>query len=37
MISVEKALQVVLNTTQDFGVEQLPFIKASGRILKEEI
>ena len=37
MISVEKALQLVLNATQDFGVEEIPFIKSVGRILKEEI
>ncbi|MCL4165962.1 UNVERIFIED_CONTAM: hypothetical protein GTU68_044949, partial [Idotea baltica] len=37
MISVEKALELVLNSTQDFGVEEIPFIKSVGRILKEEI
>ena len=37
MISVEKALQLVLNSTQDFGVEEIPFIKSVGRVLKEEI
>ncbi|PQJ77028.1 molybdopterin molybdotransferase MoeA [Polaribacter glomeratus] len=37
MISVEKALQTVLNSTQNFGVEEIPFIKSFGRILKEEI
>jgi len=37
MVSVEKALQAVLNSTQDFGVEEIPFIKSVGRILKEEI
>ena len=37
MISVEKALQIVLNSTQDFGIEEIPFIKSVGRILKEEI
>lgn len=37
MISVENALQLVLNETQDFGVEEIPFIKSVGRILKEEI
>ena len=37
MISVAHALQAVLNTTQDFGVEQIPFIKSIGRILKETI
>ncbi len=37
MISTEKALQTVLNSAQDFGVEEIPFIKSVGRILKEEI
>ncbi|MDN3621031.1 molybdopterin molybdotransferase MoeA [Polaribacter undariae] len=37
MISVEEALQTVLNSYQDFGVEEIPFIKSVGRILKEEI
>ncbi|MFT5256611.1 MAG: molybdopterin molybdotransferase [Arenicella sp.] len=37
MISVEQALQTVLNTSQDFGVEEIPFLKSLGRILKEEI
>jgi molybdopterin molybdotransferase len=37
MISVEEALAFVLNATQDFGVEEIPFIKSVGRILKEEI
>jgi len=37
MISVKKALEFVLSSTQDFGVEEIPFIKSVGRILKEEI
>ncbi|WP_347173322.1 molybdopterin molybdotransferase MoeA [Polaribacter uvawellassae] len=37
MISVEQALQTVLNSAQDFGVEEIPFIKSVGRILKEDI
>ncbi len=37
MISVENALQTVLNSTQNFGVEEIPFLKSVGRILKEEI
>jgi molybdopterin molybdotransferase len=37
MISVSQALQTVLNSFQDFGVEEIPFIKSVGRILKEEI
>lgn len=37
MISVANALQTVLNTTQDYGVEEIPFLKSVGRILKETI
>ena len=37
MISVEEAKNIILNTTQDFGVEEIPFIKSVGRILKEDI
>ncbi|QXP71363.1 molybdopterin molybdotransferase MoeA [Polaribacter sp. R2A056_3_33] len=37
MISVEKALKTVLNSSQEFGIEEVPFIKSVCRILKEEI
>lgn len=41
MISVEKALQIVLNSTYDFGtevlVEEIPFLQSMGRVLKENI
>jgi molybdopterin molybdotransferase len=37
MISVAKALQTVLNTTHDFGVEEIPFLQSVGRVLKEAI
>ena len=37
MISVKNALSIVLEHTQDFGVEKIPFITASGKILKESI
>ena len=37
MISVKEAKNIVLNSTQDFGVEEIPFIKSVGRILKEKI
>ena len=37
MISVENALQTILDSAQDFGVEEIPFIKSVGRILKENI
>ena len=37
MISVEEALQTILENTQDFGVEEIPFLESVGRILKEDI
>ena len=37
MISVEQALQIILNSTQDFGVEEIPFINSVDGILKEDI
>ncbi|WP_439130764.1 molybdopterin molybdotransferase MoeA [Polaribacter sp.] len=37
MISVKEALETVLNSTQNFGIEEIPFLKSVGRILKEEI
>ncbi|WP_299015640.1 molybdopterin molybdotransferase MoeA [uncultured Polaribacter sp.] len=37
MISVNEAKNSILNSVQDFGVEEIPFLKSVGRILKEEI
>ncbi|WP_439128724.1 molybdopterin molybdotransferase MoeA [Polaribacter sp.] len=37
MISVKEAKSIILNSTQNFGVEEIPFLKSVGRILKEEI
>ncbi len=37
MISVIQALQTVLNSAQDLGFEEIPFLKSVGRILKEVI
>jgi len=37
MISAEEALQIVLNNSQDFGVEEVPFLESVGRVLKEDI
>ncbi|WP_298767262.1 molybdopterin molybdotransferase MoeA [uncultured Polaribacter sp.] len=37
MISVKEAEHIILNSSQNFGVEEVPFLKAVGRILKEEI
>ncbi|RCS27772.1 molybdopterin molybdenumtransferase MoeA [Polaribacter sp. WD7] len=37
MISVEEAKNIILNSTQNFGVEEIPFINSVGRIVKEDI
>ena len=37
MISVEQALQIILENTQDFGVEEVSFLESLGRVLKEDI
>ncbi len=37
MITVENALESILKTTQNFGVEEIPFIQSVGRVLKEDI
>jgi molybdopterin molybdotransferase len=37
MISVESALQTIICSAQDFGVEEIPFLQSVGRILKEDI
>jgi len=37
MISIEEALQTILNSAQNFGVEEIPFIQSVGKILKEDI
>ena len=37
MITSKKASEIILNRTEDFGVEEIPFLEATGRILKEEI
>jgi len=37
MISAQEALIIVLNSAQDFGIEEIPFLKSVGSILKEEI
>ena len=37
MITSKQALELVLGATQDFGVEEIPFIQSQGRILKEDI
>lgn len=37
MISSQKALQIILNNSSDFGVEEIPFLESLGRVLKEDI
>ena len=37
MISVKEAKNIILNSTQNLGTEEIPFLKSVGRILKEEI
>ncbi|MFD0993979.1 molybdopterin molybdotransferase MoeA [Tenacibaculum geojense] len=37
MITVEEAKEIILQNTQDFGVEEIPFLNSLGRILKEDI
>lgn len=37
MITVEKALETILQNTQDFGVEEVPLLESVGRVLKEDI
>ena len=37
MISTEQALQTIIDSAQDFGVEEIPFIQSVGRVLKENI
>ena len=37
MITSQKALEIILDNTQDFGIEEIPFLESLGRILKEDI
>ncbi|MDY0780373.1 molybdopterin molybdotransferase MoeA [Tenacibaculum sp. IB213877] len=37
MITVEEAKHIILQNTQDFGVEEIPFLESVGRVLKEDI
>ncbi|OSY87054.1 molybdopterin biosynthesis protein MoeA [Tenacibaculum holothuriorum] len=37
MITVQEAKQIILSNTQDFGIEEIPFLESDGRILKEDI
>lgn len=37
MITVEEAKHIILENTQNFGIEEIPFLEAIGRVLKEDI
>ena len=37
MITSQEALQIILSNTEDFGIEEIPFLEATGRVLKEDI
>ena len=37
MITSQEALQIILNNTNDYGVEEVPFLKSLDRVLKEDI
>jgi molybdopterin molybdotransferase len=37
MITSQEALKIILSNTQDFGIEEIPFLEALGRVLKEDI
>ncbi len=37
MITSQKALEIILDNTQDFGIEEIPFLESLGRVLKEDI
>ncbi|RPD97492.1 molybdopterin molybdenumtransferase MoeA [Aureibaculum marinum] len=37
MITVEKALEIILSQSQDFGIVEIPFMQSLGRVLKEDI
>ncbi|MCF6214001.1 MAG: molybdopterin molybdotransferase MoeA [Flavobacteriaceae bacterium] len=37
MITSTKALEIILNSTANFGTESIPFIESTGRILKENV
>ncbi|CAM1345791.1 molybdopterin molybdotransferase MoeA [Tenacibaculum crassostreae] len=37
MITVQEAKHIILQNAQDFGVEEIPFLEALGRVLKENV
>ncbi len=37
MITSQKALEIILDDTEDFGIEEIPFLESLGSVLKEDI
>ena len=37
LTTVKEALKIILNNTEDFGVEEIDFLECEGRVLKEDI
>ena len=37
LITSQKALEIILNSTEDFGIDSVPFLESTGRVLKENI
>ena len=37
MISVQEATEIILQHSADYGVEEVPLVKAIGRILREDL
>jgi len=37
LTTVKDALDIILNNTEDFGIEEIEFLRSEGRILKEDI
>jgi len=37
MITSNRALEIILDCTEDFGTESIPFLESTGRILKENV
>ena len=37
LTAVNNALEIILNNSEDFGIEEIDFLKSEGRVLKEDI
>ena len=37
MITSQEALKIILNSSNDFGIAEVPFLESLGRVLKEDI